>query len=677
MDLGLEDLLATTNAEISKKSTSAEDKKEGDSSPISGQSKQGNMDTDYGGVGNAIVTAAIDEAQINDSGENPQEERSMLPQISPMKREFGNRPMTTAMMKTSPSSEMHFTPNNNSQGTRRPQTSVSAPFLGGHGNSTEEFMTPSKAHKLPQFEDAKDLVQNKEKFAKWLRREGVKAAAVRLGLTIKEMKFKSLDSFRREPNRPFDVPPHIQMTRFKHHEQRRVSKVALVIADMEQERARAMGESRSKKKTAFNDEDLRKTFSNTIVAERRRLKYIDKMRTKAWGVLMNENNVLHGIRQRYSNKLSLAEKREVVLRRRKAMQQEQAARQAQQKAAYCKKVRLQADQRFNDKLEQARVEVEKKAAVAEERRRRVEEEKSRLVVDQTLVEKRREDIKQRVKHAMDEKGRRAEEKRRAADRRNRIRAEERRQKFEADRERRALKARDQAEQVRMQRNAMLASQAAAQDERYAWKKRMGLLDELKDAIRHERQMDQKRRRKMEWERKQQTIFLRDQLPGPGEYNVPTTIGKGIGAAKWGTTNPKSDVEWAIYYAKDLPGPGQYDVKEPSSAPCARFSQFTPKSDVDWMIYRARSIPGPGQYEPAQVKTRASVTFSKFTPKGEIDKIVEKSREQPGPGDYSDTDLRPIKRRSLVELKTLLGADVDVGEFATNSKNQQMKLETEA
>ena len=46
MDLGLEDLLATTNAEISKKSTSAEDKKEGDSSPISGQSKQGNMDTD-------------------------------------------------------------------------------------------------------------------------------------------------------------------------------------------------------------------------------------------------------------------------------------------------------------------------------------------------------------------------------------------------------------------------------------------------------------------------------------------------------------------------------------------------------------------------------------------------------------------------------------------------------
>ena len=101
MDLGLEDLLATTNAEITKKSTSVEDKKEGGSSPTSAQSKQGNMDTDYGGVGNAIVTATIDDAQIDDSGGNPQEERNMLPQISPMKREAANRPMTTATTKSS------------------------------------------------------------------------------------------------------------------------------------------------------------------------------------------------------------------------------------------------------------------------------------------------------------------------------------------------------------------------------------------------------------------------------------------------------------------------------------------------------------------------------------------------------------------------------------------------
>ena len=146
--------------------------------------------------------------------------------------------------------------------------------------------------------------------------------------------------------------------------------------------------------------------------------------------------------------------------------------------------------------------------------------------------------------------------------------------------------------------------------------------------------------------------------------VSNTIGKGKGAAKWGTHNPKNDVEWAIYYAKDLPGPGQYTVPSESSAPCARFSQFTPKSDVDWLIYYASQKPGPGEYEPKPVASRAGVTFSKFTPKGEIDKIQERAQELPGPSDYSATDLRPVKRRSLGELKQILGAGADVSAITT-------------
>ena len=93
--------------------------------------------------------------------------------------------------------------------------------------------------------------------------------------------------------------------------------------------------------------------------------------------------------------------------------------------------------------------------------------------------------------------------------------------------------------------------------------------------------------------------------------------------------------------------------------CARFSQFTPKSDVDWLIYYASQKPGPGEYEPKPVASRAGVTFSKFTPKGEIDKIQERAQELPGPSDYSSQDLRPVKRRSLGELKKILGAGADV------------------
>lgn len=661
MDLGLEKLIATTNAEITKKTSGPESKEE------SKESSSQQLDTDDWGIGSSIVENPQGSEQ--DSGSS-----SILPMVSPVKR-----PMTSAVMggsslgDSSSSSIIASPPPIQKNQTRRPQTSASAPNLMNSSISSSlsenSNMSPARAHLLPAYETAQDMTQQKEKYARWLRKEGVKASCHRLGINIKDLKHRSLDFFRREPNRPFDVPPYIQMQRFKHHEQRRVAKVALVLTDLEQQRDRLNGKLGNKKKHgALNDDDMRKTFSRTIVNERRRLRSIESSRTKAWGVLMNENHVLHGIRNKYKTKLGHTKKREKVMQRRKQMQQEQALKKSQAKASYAKKVRQQADDRFNHKITLARGEVMRNAKRAEERRRRVEAEKKRLVVDQDLVEKRRQDIKDRLKNAMAERAHRADQKRAAADRRNRLRREEMRKRFEQERERRALKARDQAEQVQMQRKAMLAKQAAAQEERMAWKKRMGLLKELEIAIAHERQLEKKNRRKMEWERKQSTIFLRDQLPGPGEYDVPTTIGKGKGAAKWGDSNPKSDVEWAIYYAKDLPGPGQYHVKDQSSAaPCARFSQFTPKSDVDWLIYYASQKPGPGQYEPKSVKSRAGVTFSKFTPKGEIDKIVEKAREMPGPSDYSASDLRPVKRRSLFELKTLLGADIDVEQVQSRHK----------
>ena len=54
----------------------------------------------------------------------------------------------------------------------------------------------------------------------------------------------------------------------------------------------------------------------------------------------------------------------------------------------------------------------------------------------------------------------------------------------------------------------------------------------------------------------------------------------------------------------------------------------------------------------------------MTPKGEIDKIQERAQELPGPSDYSATDLRPVKRRSLGELKQILGAGADVSAITT-------------
>ena len=662
MDLGLEELLATTDATI--------------------KSNNQGKGVDRSQVGDISTTKIVEERTITIGAGNPQDEQKsnletktdaetgsspLLPDLSSPnqgKHYAGKpRPKTTAFQGGSKTTSMVTSP---PPLVKRPQTTMhgskSAPNF--HGNNARENMSPARAHMLPQFDEAKDLITHRETFARWLRREAVKSSCIDLGIDRRELKERSLDSFRREPNRPFDVPPYIQMQRFKHHEKRRVAKVALVLADIEDKRKQLMGEIPTRSKPKLNDEDLRRTFDRTVINERRRMDRLRRSRTKAWGVLMNENSVLEKIRSRYSDKLQIQMKRDAVLSRRKKIQQEQMARKKKAKAEYAKKIRKQADARYDAKIASAKEEMMKNKKRAEDIRRRMAKEKNIRVVDQDAVQRRRDDIKKRVNDAMTRRAEHATRKREAAERRLRIREEERRRKLEQERERRALKALDQAEQVRMNRNALLARQAKALEERNAWQKRMALLAELETAVKHERQMYQKERRKMEWERKQRTIFLREQLPGPGEYEVPTTIGKGKGAAKWGTHNPKNDVEWAIYYAKDLPGPGQYTVPSESSAPCARFSQFTPKSDVDWLIYYASQKPGPGEYEPKPVASRAGVTFSKFTPKGEIDKIQERAQELPGPSDYSATDLRPVKRRSLGELKQILGAGADVSAITT-------------
>ena len=53
-----------------------------------------------------------------------------------------------------------------------------------------------------------------------------------------------------------------------------------------------------------------------------------------------------------------------------------------------------------------------------------------------------------------------------------------------------------------------------------WQQRVALLNELEDAVRLERQLYQKQTRIEEWTRQQNTVLLRDVLPGPGEYEIP-------------------------------------------------------------------------------------------------------------------------------------------------------------
>ena len=49
-------------------------------------------------------------------------------------------------------------------------------------------------------------------------------------------------------------------------------------------------------------------------------------------------------------------------------------------------------------------------------------------------------------------------------------------------------------------------------------------------------------------------------PCPGDYNLKGVAESKVGA-RIGNSNPKSDLEWKIYRAKQVPGPGEYEVVE--------------------------------------------------------------------------------------------------------------------
>ena len=108
-----------------------------------------------------------------------------------------------------------------------------------------------------------------------------------------------------------------------------------------------------------------------------------------------------------------------------------------------------------------------------------------------------------------------------------------------------------------------------------------------------------------------------------------------------------------------------------------FTGQKPKSDVDWMIHRASMIPGPGEYTPSPIQRRGSLKFSEFTPMSEIDKVISRSRDVPSPQDYAVKDMRPVRQKSLADLKSHLGSNVNVELFETKLSRSSSRVKSRA
>jgi len=132
------------------------------------------------------------------------------------------------------------------------------------------------------------------------------------------------------------------------------------------------------------------------------------------------------------------------------------------------------------------------------------------------------------------------------------------------------------------------------------------------------------------------------LPGPGQYSDPKyKLPKGGRLPPSGEdlAKPKSYIEWEEYRASRIPGPADYAVHGKRNIGGdllgGAFPKFSPMGLVEAAVFSKRAVPGPGQYESdAGADAGPSATISKTSGKSDVEWSMYRASQLPGPGDYS-------------------------------------------
>ena len=186
------------------------------------------------------------------------------------------------------------------------------------------------------------------------------------------------------------------------------------------------------------------------------------------------------------------------------------------------------------------------------------------------------------------------------------------------------------------------------------------MKEMQEALLAERAAERKQAIIDRHHREATTIPERNVLPGPGEYNVPSTM-DGSNGFRMSKFTPKSDLDWVIHRAKQMPGPGQYqDIEYKVKAPAASFGKGVVPSDLEWKMIRASEMPGPSAYGSAQFKPETpSFSMGNFKPKSDLELKILRAAELPGPGAYDVGTSVPKRARSVRELhKAIMSGEMD-------------------
>merc|ERR1711871_1282631 len=111
---------------------------------------------------------------------------------------------------------------------------------------------------------------------------------------------------------------------------------------------------------------------------------------------------------------------------------------------------------------------------------------------------------------------------------------------------------------------------------------MEAMAEMKHAIQVKRKalLREEKIRRDEW--RARTKLERAITPGPGSYELPSTMT--VAGGTWGKFTPKTEFDWIEYRAAQIPGPGKYkSAKSTLNSAGGSWSKYRPKSDVEWKM----------------------------------------------------------------------------------------------
>ena len=531
--------------------------------------------------------------------------------------------------------------------------------IAGYSTATEGDVTDNDKSK------AQSLASNPQLLKQKLGDKLFLDACFLRGVEPADLQDKPYEFFATEPNRAKRLSAEEQKLRYDNFQANRLNLMALVVSQEHKSRAKAK-ETEARNANRFNK--LSSTFQKQLEREQKILARMNSSRSKYERVLEVENKVIkktlkHSTTKAQSNKQrhvkihDMKKKIQQQLRERSKVRKKQieqrveSRKQEEENWRAMQRMKLEAKdkqlKRFQAGMSGNKAEVKSKQAKARELR---EERTEQAKVQERL---HREKLARKM----------AEKEAKAAAVRQQRAAERSQGKVE-----KRLKSQARAEKADRVRKAKVYERQRLIDKMEGNYARMEAMKEMKEAI------DEKRRdllrlekiRRDEW--RAATAVERSITPGPGAYELKSTLTDTGGT--WGKFKPKTELDWIEYRAAQVPAPGHYhsDAFSTLNKNGGSWSKYKPKSDVEWRMEKAAQEPGPGEYKVVLPPSTTSATFSTFTPKTELDFVILRAKESPAPGEHQPSQV-PKPRRKLEQLAQTFAVSNKAVMFAAKLKKK--------